>query len=594
MQQTLPSRQLAIILHADIVGSTALVQVDESVAHYRMQGVFKRFSKIIQQYGGITHELRGDALVAKFGLASNAVSASLYFQRENTRVNSEYKDSILPEVRVGIAMGEVIIADNTITGTGVILAQRLEQLALSGGVVIQNAIFETIPKRLPFEFTNLGEQHLKGFDTPVTGFSVALTPGAKIPEADTVISTDKIQIQESPKPAIAVLPFKNMSGDPEQEYFSDGISEDIITALSYFRSFPVISRNSSFSYKNQATNIADIGRELNVKYIVDGGIRKSGSRLRITAQLIDAENGHQLWTSKFDRNLDDIFEIQDEISEIIVTKIQPELTHAELEKVAAKRPENLTAWDLVLRGMSLVTQFSRDEANQAESLFRQAIELDPTYPDAWSGLAWVLLYGVLICDPGEREKLIEEGFNAAQKAVKLDDRSAMAHYVLGVGHVWKEDFQAGIREGELSIELNPYNATAHMGLGNRLDLIGRTDEGIEKLQYALQFNPRDPRRGLCMVMLSRANSSIENYEEALRWAKEAVSVSSENPDFHYRLAICLANLDCIEEAQKNLQLCEKLKPGFLKERKAWLPYSNPERNQKFFQGMWKHNLLEPV
>ena len=216
MQQTLPSRQLAIILHADIVGSTALVQVDESVAHYRMQGVFKRFSKIIQQYGGITHELRGDALVAKFGLASNAVSASLYFQRENTRVNSEYKDSILPEVRVGIAMGEVIIADNTITGTGIILAQRLEQLALSGGVVIQNAIFETIPKRLPFEFTNLGEQHLKGFDTPVTRFSVALTPGAKIPEADTVISTDKIQIQESPKPAIAVLPFKNMSGDPEQ------------------------------------------------------------------------------------------------------------------------------------------------------------------------------------------------------------------------------------------------------------------------------------------------------------------------------------------------------------------------------------------
>ena len=592
MQQP-PTRQLAIILHADIIGSTTLVQIDESIAHQRMQSAFRDFSKIISQYAGITHELRGDALVAQFERASDAVSASLFFQHQNLQTNTHYDDSIKPIIRIGIAIGEVVIADKTITGTGVILAQRLEQLAEPSGTVIQGAAYETIPKRLPFIFTSLGQQQLKGFESPVSAYTASIDCLSEIPTAESVVKTSNDKPIQLSKPAIAILPFKNMSNDPEQEYFSDGISEDIITALSYFRSFPVISRNSSFHYKNQTLSNQEIAKELNAKYIVEGGVRKSANRLRITARLVDADSGHQLWSSKFDRTIDDIFDIQDEISEKIVTMIQPELTLSELKKVEGTRPENLTAWDLFIRGMSHMNNFTKDEVQKAAVFFNQALELDPDYSDAWSGLAWSQLFEVFITSPSDRQPLIDQGTVSAQKAVLLDNSSSIAHYVLGISYVWNEDFDSAIREGELAIELNPYNATAHMGLGNRLDLVGRTEEGIEKLEYALKFNPRDPRRGLCLALLSRANASIKNYDKALLWAKEAVAVSADGPDFQYRLAISFANVDHIAEAQACLAKCEQLQPDFIKEREQWLPYSDPEQNKNFFQGAWNHGLLKP-
>ena len=286
-----PTRKLAVLLHADVVGSTALMRLNESVAHERMQDAFRRFSEIIAEHGGTAHEIRGDALVAEFRKASDAVAAGTTFQSANANHNESLGDQVRPVVRVGIALGEVVVADGTITGEGIVLAQRLEQLAEPGGVCIQGAAYETVPKRLPFTYENLGEQQLKGFDELIRAYAVR--PGPLASPSDLVASSERnVDTLKSPdKPSIAVLPFTNMSGDAEQEFFSDGITEDIITELSRFSMFAVIARNSSFAFKGKSVDIKEIGFSLGVDYILEGSVRKSGHRVRVTAQLIEADTG---------------------------------------------------------------------------------------------------------------------------------------------------------------------------------------------------------------------------------------------------------------------------------------------------------------
>jgi adenylate cyclase len=318
-----PSRKLAVILHADVVGSTALVRLSETLAHHRIQDAFRRFSEAIDQYRGIAHEIRGDALVAEFGRASDAVSASVAFQAANAAHNEELTDEIRPAVRIGIAMGEVVVGDNTVTGEGVVLAQRVEQLAEPGRVCITGAIHEALPWRMPFDKDDLGEQKVKGFEEPVRIYVVSLKSGVEVPEPEECVQSMAATKPELPdKPSIAVLPFTNMSDDPEQEYFADGMSEDIITELSKFRSLFVIARNSSFAFKGQSVEVKNVSRKLGVRYVVEGSVRRAGTRVRINAQLIDAIEDSHIWAERYDRDLDDIFAVQDEVTEAIVTAIE--------------------------------------------------------------------------------------------------------------------------------------------------------------------------------------------------------------------------------------------------------------------------------
>jgi len=585
------TRKLAVLLHADVAASTALVRVNETLAHERIRDAFRRLSETIAAYGGTAHEVRGDALVAEFARASDAVSAAMAFQDANMAGNNELHDEIRPEIRIGIAMGEVVVADHTITGEGIILAQRLEQLAERGGICIQGAAHETLPKRLPFHYENLGERKVKGFDESVRAYKVSLKPGGAIPAPEKRHQPGRAAPTHHDKPSIAVLPFANMCGDPEQEYFSDGIAEDIITALSHFRSFPVIARNSTFTYKNRTVRVQQVAEELGARYVLEGSVRRAGDRLRITAQLVDAETGHHLWAEKFDRTMEDVFEIQDEITRRIAATIQPELAQAELEKASVKRPENLTAWDLVLRGMAHVNGHTRDDFTAARESFRRAVDLDPDYTDAWSGLAWAYLADILFRGLDERQELVDKGMEAAKRAVALDDRSAFAHYVLGMAYVWAEQFQTAISEVEISLQLNPYNAQARMGLGNRLDLVGRTAEGIAKMEEGLKLSPRDPNCPIFMAFLSRAHLDLDEPEKALEWIERAVHLRPDNPDLHYRHSICLANLDRVEEAKQALDRCERLEPEFLAKRGQWRPYSDDERNKRFFAGPVRHGLL---
>ena len=363
------SRKLAVLLHADVVGSTSLVQKNEILAHERIQETFRRFSESIRNHGGVALEIRGDALVAEFARTSDAVSASLAFQIDNTAHNEQLTDDIRPELRIGIAMGEVVVANNTVTGEGIVLAQRLEQLARPGGTCIQAAAYETLPKRLPFEYDNLGEQPVKGFDEPVRVYTVRLKAGAVVPEPEASGQLDTPALELPDKPSIAVLPFTNMSDDPEQEFFSDGITEDIITALSRISAMLVIARNSTFIYKGKAVDVKQVGREQGVRYVLEGGVRKAGNRVRITAQLIDASTGQHRWADRYDRDLEDIFAVQDEITQKIVTELDVHLHSGEQVRLWSSGTGNLEAWECVRLGSDLLNSVTGDQIPEAIAAF---------------------------------------------------------------------------------------------------------------------------------------------------------------------------------------------------------------------------------
>jgi len=332
------SRKLAVILHADVVGSTSLVHEDESLAHQRIQGAFRCFSETIEKYHGRVRELRGDALLADFERPSDAVTAALSFQADHACYVDKLDDDIRPVVRIGIAMGEVIVADSTVTGAGVVLAQRVEQLSEPGGVCITAAIHEGMPKRMPFDLAARGEQQVKGFDELVRVYDVSLKAGGAIPEPEVLAQSESAAPAVPDRPSIAVLPFDNMSGDSEQEYFADGISEDLITALSKIHWFFVIARNSSFAYKGQSVDVTRVADELGVRYVIEGSVRNAGKRVRISAQLIDATTGRHVWAERYDRSLVDIFELQDEMTQTIVGAVEPELSAVEREQAARKPP----------------------------------------------------------------------------------------------------------------------------------------------------------------------------------------------------------------------------------------------------------------
>ena len=371
-----PSRKLAVLLHADVVSSTELVRLDETLAHQRIQDTFRRFSEVIASHGGIVNEIRGDALVAEFSKASDAVAAAVDFQAANTDHIEQLADDIRPAMRVGIAMGEVVIADNTVTGEGVVLAQRLEQLADPNGICLQDAAYQTVPKRLPFEYESLGENQLKGFEEPVRAFKVRHK--AAVGETE---STQTSNVVSTTKPSIAVLPFNNMSGDQEQEYFSEGITEDIITELSRSNHFLVIARNSSFQYKAHSVDFPTVGRELGASYVVEGSVRKAGNRVRITSQLIEAQAGNHLWAERYDRQLDDIFAIQDDVVQSITVAVLGRVSEEVVSRAARKTPTSLSAYELLLRAIWLSKENYADES--ALAMYDRAIALDPNFTRAY-------------------------------------------------------------------------------------------------------------------------------------------------------------------------------------------------------------------
>ena len=586
------SRKLAVLLHADVVGSTVLVQTNETLAHQRIQDTFRRFSETIVSYGGTPHEIRVDALVAEFSKASDAVGASLAFQDANAAHNERLGDDVLPVVRVGLAMGEVVVADNTVTGEGVVLAQRLEQLAEPGGVCIQGAAYETVPKRLPFDYESMGERELKGFDEPVRVYAVSQRSGVESSAAKTRALLDGAAPELPDEPSIAVLPFTNMSGDPEQEYFSDGITEDIITDLSKVSGLFVIARNSSFVFKGQAKDVTQIGRVLGVIYVLEGSVRRAGDTLRINAQLIEAASGKHIWAERYDGDLADIFALQDQITEIVVAALAVTLTRAEQKRALGKKTQDLRAYDYVLRGNAYHHRMTKEDNLKAMEMFGQAIKRDPEYAPAYAGLAWVLVHNSNQGWSSDARRTMNAALEYAETAVIRDDSLAKAHMVLGDVYCWTKRFDQAVAEGRRAITLDPSYADGHMAFAYYLLVAGQAEEAVEEVGKALRFNPVHANR-IYYEVLSAAHYALKQYEAAIIAGEQAVSRDLNHFASHTCLAAAYAQLERIEEARKHATEVLRLKPSFsLRYITEFWPRKNKTDLEHLNDGLRKAGLPE--
>ena len=521
------STKLAVILHADIVGSTALVQSDERLAHDRIQDVFRRFSETISGGGGTTHEIRGDALVAEFERASDAAIAALAFQAENQVHNETLVGEVRPELRIGIALGEVVIADRTVTGAGVVLAQRLEQLASPGKICISAAIREAVPGRLSLAYDDLGEHELKGF---------AQLQHAYLIISETKRSGSSSETTESSRPtgteqraSIAVLPFSNLSSDPEQEHFADGMAEDIITALSKFNELLVIARNTTFTFKGQAIDVANVGKQLQVRYIVEGSVRRAGNRIRITAQLIDVASGSHLWAERFDRSLDDVFTVQDEVTAAIVAAVAPEIHQAEVDRARRMPPNNLDAWALYQKGLSLIGSGDEEDCDAAQALFDAARTADPSFTDAQAMAAYMRARRLIFFASQNDDSILKEAEAVLKTALRQGRNNPNCLLARGYLYLYLREYDLAAASLREAVALNPNFALAYSQLGFVLNQAGCAQEGLDALDVADRLNPRDPVLSGRLTTRAVSHFMLGQFEESAEFARRASR--SENPRY---------------------------------------------------------------
>ena len=588
------SRKLAVILHADVVGSTSLVQLNETIAHERIQSAFTVFSETIRNYGGVTHEIRGDAVVAKFERASDAVVAAVAFQAFNEETNKSFQDSLLPRLRVGISLGEVIVTDNTLTGAGVVLAQRLEQLADSGGVVVQGSVYETVPSRLPFDFENLGEKNLKGFDLPVRAFAVRLQSGQDVPapEANLVEEINSSEILQAPQiPSIAVLPFKNMSGDTEQEYFSDGISEDIVTALSRVSGLMVIARDSTMIYKGKVIDVKQIGREQGVQYVLEGSVRKAGNRVRVSCQLIDTDTGLHKYADRFDRELEDIFQVQDEITQKVTVELQVQLTSGEQARLWAGGTDNVAAWEMALKADGLMVRHIREENNTARKIAQNAISLDPEYAAAWTTLGMTHWQDARWGWSESTDVSLELAGDAARESERIDSNFPGAYILLGLIHLSKGQHEKSIKLLERTVDLAPNHAASVAFYALTLHLSMKPDECIRQIKRAMRLSPIYP--SWYLVPMAGSHLLKGQKQHAHDALAEAIEREPESMLPKIWFVITLIDLGRYDEASELAQQILDQQPGF--SVSAWskgIQFKDISWNRKLEHNLSKAGLPE--
>jgi len=515
--------KLAVILHADVVGSTSLVRTDERISHQRMQDAFRRFSDVICAYGGTAHEIRGDALVAEFARASDALCAALAFQMSNADANAAISDSIRPLVRVGIAMGEVVIADSTVTGTGVVLAQRIEQVAEDGGVCIQGAVYETVPRRFPFEYRNLGEMTFKGFDEPARVHSVTLSGGAQVPEPEVprgraVSATDKARAE---RPSIIVMPFTTASADTEQEAFANGMTDDLTTDLSKVHGIVVLSRTSAVTLKSRDVDLRTVAEELDVQYSIEGRIRAAGGRIRINVELIDAISGQQVWADRFDGDLADVFELQDQVCAKIVDALSVKLSDEESIRLNHVHTNSFKAYELFVRARATPYPPLPSRIQSAMQMLEQVIEIDPEFAGGYAGMAEMLAFFPVFGheDPTAQ---VNRGFELAKKAISLDESFALSYSALGSAHLMRRQYDEAIAAGRQAIARQPSDADAHSRLAWILGFAGDLEACIDEIEIARRLNPlfvNGPYLNIKHMSLSvngMYQESIDTFEENVR------------------------------------------------------------------------------
>jgi TolB-like protein len=583
MAEARVERRLAAILATDVAGYSRLMGADEEGTLARLKAHRSALvdPKVNEHHGRIV-KTTGDGLLVEFASVVDAVRCALEVQRGMVERNIDIPQEKRIEFRIGINVGDIIIDGSDIFGDGVNVAARLEGLAEPGGIFVSSRVQEDVQGRIDVTFEDAGEQRLKNIARSVRVYRVRMNEAA----AKTAPALPD-------KPSIAVLPFTNMSGDPEQEYFADGMVEDIITALSRFRHLFVIARNSSFTYKGRAVDIKQVGRELGVRYVLEGSVRKAGNHVRISGQLIDALTGAHLWADRFDGTLEGLFDLQDQITASVVGAITPKLEQAEIERAKRKPTESLDAYDYFLRGMASFYQMSKETQSEALRLFHKAIEIDPNFASAHGMAAWCYAHrksnGWMI--DGLQEAA--ETTRLARRAVELgrDDAVALSSGGFALAYV------AGDLDGAAFVEsalvLNPNLASAWYLSGRAKVWLGEPEVAIEHLAHAMRLSPLDPLMFGLLHTTGLAHFLAGRYEEALLWEGKALR---ERPNFLPSLRIVAASNALAgrpDEAQKAVTRLREIDPTMrISNLKNYAPGSRPENFARYTEGLRKAGLPE--
>ena len=621
-------RKLTAILSADVVGYSRLMRADEEATVRDLASNRVLITEIIQQHNGRVVDSPGDNILAEFASVVDAVNGAIKIQDEIKKSNTGISEDRRMEFRIGINLGDVIEEEKRIYGDGVNIAARVEGLAAGGGIAISGTVYEHIKEKLSLGYHYLGEQDVKNISEPVRVYRLLTEPedaGRVIderrprlrrwhlavvavavlifgiaaivsiwnyyfrstPPHEKVASISKPAIPLVDRASIAVLPFKNLSGDPEQEYFSDGITNDIITDLSKFPELLVIASNTVFSFKGKSVKIKDVGRELAVRYVIEGTVQKASDKVRINAQLINATTGHHLWAERYDRDLKDLFAIQDEIVQTIVRTLAIEVDVAERARAMRKDTDNLEAYDYAVRGEEFLLTRNRPDNIQAKEMFKRSIELDSRFASAYVGLGWSYYIEATAGWTEFPLQAMEKALTYGEKALSFGEPDADTYALLGSVYLRMENYDLAINQLQRAIQLNPNQALSHLQLGSIMLYAGQTDEAIQLLQAGLRFDPysgpeNDWRLGLAYYLKSK-------YKDAIRVLEQPLSRYPNSAWSYIALAAAYAQAGRSEDAKRSAEMAKKLHP-FFEVDSSFTLFRNPEDRDKILDGLRKAGL----
>ena len=624
-------RRLAAILVADVVGYSRLMGEDEegtlaTLKTFRVEF----FEPLIAEYRGRIFKLMGDGALVEFASVVDAVRCAVEIQRSMATRNADVPESTRIELRIGINLGDIVVGGDDIYGDGVNIAARLEGLADPGGICISGTAFDHVKTKLDVGLESLGEQQVKNIAEPVRTYRVLidgavarnvvatkprLPPRTTIAAAGVMVlvalaaviiwwrpwapsvepaSVERMAFPLPDKPSIAVLPFTNMSGDPEQEYFADGITEDITTGLSKFGLFFVISRNSTFAYKGVSVNVKDVARDLGVQYVLEGSVRKSGDRVRITAQLVDAIADKHIWAEKYDRELEDVFQVQDEITLSIITSVAPEYLSAEMRRAQRKEERNLDAWDAFMRGYWHLLRFTKDDNAAAQGLLRKAIGLDRRQANYHGLLAVTHLMDGLYGWSESRSASMREARESAERALALDDQDTLALRSIGLVHFFSKNHDVALSYYERAVAANPNEAENRALLGAALGVAGDYEAALEQFETAFRLSPRDVHIATWYNYLAVAAFVAGRDEEAVEWARKTVQANPQFPGGLRTLAASYGSLGRLTEAETAREKLQVLLPHLtIAQLRESLPYfKDPDDLERYLDGLRRAGLPE--
>ena len=576
-------RRLAAILAADVVGFSRLMGADEAGTLERLKSLRRELvqPKITERKGRIV-KLMGDGLLAEFPSVVEAVLCAVELQHAMTAREPDLADDQRIRLRIGINLGDIIVEGSDIYGDGVNVAARLEALAEPGDICLSGTAFDTVDGKLDLAFEDGGEKQVKNIAKPLRIYRLR-TQGSN--ESPSALAAQQLSVPD--KPSVAVLPFTNMSGDPEQVYFSDGITEDIITELSRFGLLFVIARNSSFVFRGEAVDVAEVGRKLGVRYVVEGSVRRSGNRVRVTAQLIDATTGNHVWAERYDRDLEDIFAVQDEVVQAIVATLAQQVSAAEVERTTRRPITDMAVYDLILQAHHHIGVWTEEDYLKAQGLLEKAVEIDPNCAQAYGTLAWCSVF--LTWFEGDAEAPLQTAFDAGKRALSLDPQIVEAHTGLGHAHLLSGEHARALHLFETAVRLNSNNANGILHLGYCHVLMGNPETGLQEIRQALRLNPYHPAwyqesLGECLYMVRDHAGAVEAFNR----------MSHKAPWTHGYLAACYAQLGRMDEAREAVQAFrDAAKDGYSAEDyiRMDLPmYGDPSIKDHWLEGYRKAGL----